>query len=1050
MKKSLLVFAVLPLLFTPVGCSDSSSNGSSAKEFNRLHFEHSEYKIHSGEAVTVKENYDGIVYSFAGAVPVNTFLNSTTGRITFDESTPNHSQVLLVASYEDMQSDPAVITLLQNNVTTELYFHTPIKNLIDGDYVLASSTNKTAITYSLESPVIGVSIDSMSGRVSYSSAAHEGDTFTVVASSVGQSIKENYFVTVDNLAVSATKEQAIEIGSGIPATYVLDFSNTPSGTEESVLSIIYDDKQAEESLYTYDSATHALVIDPAFLETLKTGENKIKIVTPRNMITVKLIMVTKFIRTPHDLQSINDNRDSLAGYYILENDIDLTDYLSKGGEGYNDNRGWNQIGIYHDLENDPTRDSFTGTFDGNGYTISGYFENRADDLAHNEGLFGYTTNQALIKNVGFVGSDSNKTVGRNFIGGFVGFNEGTIENCWSNVNISNKHEDRIFHSVGAFAGANTGIIRNCYTLGTPIGDTNVGAFVGKNFGEIKNCYSLSTDNNPFCGFISTGSNIQNSDVFLTPAAMNTFDYSQVFDSEAWDFNPGALPSLKHNSDVNLINGLEIKNKNVDYYYGETVELEVALYPTRLESQYLDDVVYTVENIASTGIVQNDNKFDTTNAVVDKFTVTASLHTEHFDFADSIQFNLNVEVETIELIDDFPNYVEPGKQYRFDVNITPSNADSEISWEVLGGKYGAAAYSFFKGNVLTITEEIMNYHSKETNPTFTVKGTAKNGKYVTKELTLKRIKYLGNKYCTEEDKDNITQGCLNFYKDTIPSNYIEFILPSAFDFGNFSVYKFSKKITVTRSGNKIRIPVSHITDLPNRQITFTFRTKGGDAQVIYRGYACYIDHGRYTINDVPTQYITLNNASDFLTYFRMTLDDNDETKRFNYDKTFVITNDIDFNGVSDLVSIGYESSSAPNSVAFSGTIYGFGHTIKNATFHYSERYFYYGPTTDPAKINRDPNTNNVGFFGFFSGKVYDLVFDNIRCLSYNYGGLFAGRILAGGYLEDVIIVNSKTMSTYTECDYTIDDLYQGRVASRCGGTLIGVTYDGTAVGLIGAN
>ena len=1046
MKKVYLALATFALAFSCAGCAKKNNNNQAEENSNRLSFAQLEYQIHSGESVTVKQNESGITYSFAGEVPENVRLDSTSGTIYFDESVANYTQVLLVASSDDKQSDPAVITLLQNAVTTDLYFHTPIKNIIDGDYILVTSTNNTAITYSLKNAVTGVSIDSMSGRVSYTSAAVEGATFTVVASSADKSIEEDYKVTVSNLAVATTKSQTIEIGSSIPATYVLDFSNTPSGTEEAVLAVMNGTKSAKDSEFSYNPSTHALVVAPSFLASFKTGENKIKIITARNIITADLVMATKFIRNAHDLQSINDDRESLAGYYVLENDIDLTDYLAYGGEGYNDNRGWNQIGIYHDLEADPTRDSFTGTFDGNGHTISGYFENRADDLAHNEGLFGYITNQGLVKNVGFVGT-SKKTTGRNFIGGFVGFNEGTIRNCWSNVNISNKHEDKLFHSIGAFAGANTGIIDGCYTLGLPEGDTLVGAFVGKNYGDISNCFSLNATNSHFYATQITGSTT-NCHVFATEAAMNSYNYSSCMDNTFWNFHENALPTLKNNTDVNFVNGIEITNKEKEVTQGDVIEIGVIIHPNTLQTSYESQVVYTVENIESTGIVQNGNQFDTTNALVDSFIVTASVHTEFGDYAASHEFKINDRVELIEWdpSDTWPIYVEPGKQYEMKVNVTPAGADAGITWEVLGGKYGAAAYSFFDGNILTLKEEIMNYHSKEANPTFEIKGTAKNGMTLTKTLTLTRIHYLGTKWSAPTEGEEITTGCLNFFKDSL-EEYIEFKLPHSADLGSYKVYKYSKQINVTRSGYTIRIPISHIKDLPNREVTFTFKCGGGASQMIFRGYACYIDHNRYTISDVPTTYIPLSSAEDFYTYFRMKLDDNHPEKYANYDKTYILTNDIDFAGATNLVSIGYESSTYTEAKAFSGKIYGFGHKITNATFHYGERYYYAGATTDPAKANRDPNTNNVGVFGFFRGEVYDVVFENVQSLSYNYGGLFAGRILAG-VVENVIMTNCKSMCTYTECDYTIDDLYTGRVAGMSAGRFTGVTYNGTKVGLIG--
>ena len=184
MRKFTLLF--FPLVLVLASCNQNAAQPAKKK----LSFAKTEYTIHSGEAVTVEQNYQGVKYSFAGSVPNNTTVNENSGQIYFTNETPNYSQVLLVASYESIKSSPAVVTLLQNNVTTTLSFHTPIKNIIDGDYILVTSSNNTASTYALKNSVTGVSIDSMTGRVSYTSAAIEGSKFTVVASSADVKIEE--------------------------------------------------------------------------------------------------------------------------------------------------------------------------------------------------------------------------------------------------------------------------------------------------------------------------------------------------------------------------------------------------------------------------------------------------------------------------------------------------------------------------------------------------------------------------------------------------------------------------------------------------------------------------------------------------------------------------------------------------------------------------------------------------------------------------------------------------------------------------------------------
>ena len=261
----------------------------------------------------------------------------------------------------------------------------------------------------------------------------------------------------------------------------------------------------------------------------------------------------------------------------------------------------------------------------------------------------------------------------------------------------------------------------------------------------------------------------------------------------------------------------------------------------------------------------------------------------------------------------------------------------------------------------------------------------------------------------------------------------------------TVTRYNSSITYSRSGHTVKIPMRYIKEIPNRQLIFTFRCGVGNSSVIYRGYACYINHNRYTLNNV-NNYIALDSAQDFYSYFRMKLNDNNAGKWNNYDKTFVLTNDIDFGGATGLVAIGYYTTGHEDGLhAFTGKIYGFGHTIKNATFEWSERYFIAGPTI-PEKP-ADPNKYRVGFFGFFQGEIYDVVFENIKTISYNYGGCFAGTIRSGSYLENVVFVNCKTHSA-NETDYTIDDVIQGRIAATSAGNFVGVTYNGTAVGLVG--
>lgn len=112
------------------------------------------------------------------------------------------------------------------------------------------------------------------------------------------------------------------------------------------------------------------------------------------------------IYTAEQLASINSN---LNADYILMNNINLENYLS-----FND---WKPIGT--------TAKPFTGTFDGNGKTISNLKINSSINLP--TGLFGESAGK--IKNLAL---RSFHIEGKNYVGGIVGRNEvngSTIENC---------------------------------------------------------------------------------------------------------------------------------------------------------------------------------------------------------------------------------------------------------------------------------------------------------------------------------------------------------------------------------------------------------------------------------------------------------------------------------------------------------------------------------------------------------------------------------------------------------------------------------------------
>ena len=140
----------------------------------------------------------------------------------------------------------------------------------------------------------------------------------------------------------------------------------------------------------------------------------------------------------------------------LTADIDLT------------GKGWTPIGTDYD-------NSYTGTFDGGGHTITGLTVTTNDEYA---GLFGYLGNfnngAATVKNVVMDGIQITCNHRLGYAGGVAGFSWGTIENCSVSGSISGTV------SVGGVVGVQRdGSITGCSSSATVKGTINVGGVAGQ-------------------------------------------------------------------------------------------------------------------------------------------------------------------------------------------------------------------------------------------------------------------------------------------------------------------------------------------------------------------------------------------------------------------------------------------------------------------------------------------------------------------------------------------------------------------------------------------
>ena len=137
----------------------------------------------------------------------------------------------------------------------------------------------------------------------------------------------------------------------------------------------------------------------------------------------------------------------------LNTDIDLT------------GKDWTPIGTDYD-------NSYKGTFDGGGHTITGLTFTTNDEYA---GLFGWLNRAGTVKNVVMEGVQitSNQIYGGS-IGGVVGYSWGTIENC----SVSGSVSGTVY--VGGVVGAQIGgSITGCSSSATVKGTVDVGGVAGQ-------------------------------------------------------------------------------------------------------------------------------------------------------------------------------------------------------------------------------------------------------------------------------------------------------------------------------------------------------------------------------------------------------------------------------------------------------------------------------------------------------------------------------------------------------------------------------------------
>ena len=215
--------------------------------------------------------------------------------------------------------------------------------------------------------------------------------------------------------------------------------------------------------------------------------------------------------------------DSEADAYIIYNkdQLDMLATRVNSGDNYSYQKFF-KLGAditYDGTENNYTpigtsSNSFRGTFDGDGHTVSGIRINTSADY---QGLFGYLGGSGIVKNVTL----TNSTITANDrVGGIAGYNGGhTVQNCrvestvtigayssaYYHGGIVGINDSQIIGSIssatvshnghtgcsyfGAIAGSNNSTIRECLAIGATVSAYSYrGVIAGRNSGTLANNY----------------------------------------------------------------------------------------------------------------------------------------------------------------------------------------------------------------------------------------------------------------------------------------------------------------------------------------------------------------------------------------------------------------------------------------------------------------------------------------------------------------------------------------------------------------------------------
>ena len=284
----------------------------------------------------------------------------------------------------------------------------------------------------------------------------------------------------------------------------------PVSTADDVIKLL----PTKQPVYLQNDAIDSLAVTPgtwALTGTFNKAEGAVNTFTcaltlpdsiVQNGVTLTgTLQVTNYTVPP--ISSIANEADLQAFRDAVNKGKDYTDMtVSLTADFTLTEASWTPIGNYD------TR-KFNGTFDGQGHCISGLNINLTDKTTPTvaAGLFGRIAAKGIVQNLGVKGGSIYVEVDNSvYAGGIAGRNDGTINNCYTDINVkaislgTNKSV-----VVGGIAGCNTSVIGACYTLGEIRSGGYAGGIAGNNYskdGDISYCFASGIASGTYSGGIT--------------------------------------------------------------------------------------------------------------------------------------------------------------------------------------------------------------------------------------------------------------------------------------------------------------------------------------------------------------------------------------------------------------------------------------------------------------------------------------------------------------------------------------------------------------------